>query len=266
MRQNYPYESSPAARHYHPTLSIWLSVDPMSDKYPGVSPYTYCGNNPVKVIDPDGREIEGDNPPKWQIRHYSKIFNKIIAPQLTDMINGGASESAVLAKADELSEQYQNKRWFRMNDSRAYRSKPTAWGYGLYYHVEVYSETRRPVTIEYSRADNNQMEICHDIPLGQNDYAATVSFSPYGVENELTISSNGQTLLTTGMVSGSPYDSYQYELDISGNSSMTYCIKNSASATEDKWKMFVTIFSRKLNIHVESKPDVYRCGKRNKLQ
>ncbi len=35
MRQNYPYESSPAARHYHPTLSIWLSVDPMSDKYPG---------------------------------------------------------------------------------------------------------------------------------------------------------------------------------------------------------------------------------------
>ena len=45
------------ARHYHPTLSIWLSVDPMSDKYPGVSPYTYCGNNPVRLVDPDGREI-----------------------------------------------------------------------------------------------------------------------------------------------------------------------------------------------------------------
>ncbi|MBR0053943.1 MAG: hypothetical protein IJP65_01380 [Bacteroidales bacterium] len=47
----------PAARHYHPTLSIWLSVDPMSDKYPGVSPYTYCGNNPVMLKDPDGEEI-----------------------------------------------------------------------------------------------------------------------------------------------------------------------------------------------------------------
>ena len=43
-------------RHYHPTLSIWLSVDPMSDKYPGVSPYAYCGNNPIKYIDPDGKE------------------------------------------------------------------------------------------------------------------------------------------------------------------------------------------------------------------
>ncbi len=48
---------SPAARHYHPALSIWLSVDPMADKYPGVSPYVYCGNNPVRLVDPDGRDI-----------------------------------------------------------------------------------------------------------------------------------------------------------------------------------------------------------------
>ena len=46
----------PAARHYHPTLSIWLSVDPMADKYPGVSPYVYCGNNPVRLVDKDGRD------------------------------------------------------------------------------------------------------------------------------------------------------------------------------------------------------------------
>ena len=51
------FSSPPAARHYHPTLSIWLSVDPMSDKYPGVSPYVYCGNNPVRLVDANGREI-----------------------------------------------------------------------------------------------------------------------------------------------------------------------------------------------------------------
>ena len=45
------------ARHYNPSLSIWLSVDPMADKYPGLSPYTYCANNPVKLVDPNGREI-----------------------------------------------------------------------------------------------------------------------------------------------------------------------------------------------------------------
>ena len=47
----------PAARHYHSDLSIWLSVDPMADKYPGVSPYTYCANNPVRLVDPNGEEI-----------------------------------------------------------------------------------------------------------------------------------------------------------------------------------------------------------------
>ncbi|MDD6582287.1 MAG: hypothetical protein PUF10_06395 [Bacteroidales bacterium] len=51
------FPPSPSARHYHPTLSIWLSVDPMSDKYPSTSPYTYCANNPVRLVDEDGREI-----------------------------------------------------------------------------------------------------------------------------------------------------------------------------------------------------------------
>ena len=44
------------SRHYSSDLSVWLSVDPMSDKYPSLSPYVYCANNPVKVVDPDGEE------------------------------------------------------------------------------------------------------------------------------------------------------------------------------------------------------------------
>lgn len=38
-------------------MTGWLSVDPMSDKYPSLSPYAYCANNPVKLVDPDGEEI-----------------------------------------------------------------------------------------------------------------------------------------------------------------------------------------------------------------
>ena len=38
-----------------PANAIWLSVDPLADKYPHISPYVYCGNNPMKFVDPDGR-------------------------------------------------------------------------------------------------------------------------------------------------------------------------------------------------------------------
>ena len=34
-----------------------LSVDPMTDKCPNISPYAYCAWNPINIIDPDGRKI-----------------------------------------------------------------------------------------------------------------------------------------------------------------------------------------------------------------
>ena len=45
------------SRYYSSDLSIWLSVDPMSGKYPSLSPYVYCADNPVKLVDPNGEEI-----------------------------------------------------------------------------------------------------------------------------------------------------------------------------------------------------------------
>ena len=44
------------ARYYDPRTSVWLSVDPLAEKYPNVGSYVYCVNNPVKFVDPDGRE------------------------------------------------------------------------------------------------------------------------------------------------------------------------------------------------------------------
>ena len=42
------------SRYYSSELSIWLSVDPMSDKYPYQSNYVYCRNNPIILVDPNG--------------------------------------------------------------------------------------------------------------------------------------------------------------------------------------------------------------------
>ena len=65
----------------------------MSDKYPGVSPYTYCANNPVRLVDEDGREIwhpdgagnlvadKGDN--AWNLADY--LTNKLGKPTTPTM-------------------------------------------------------------------------------------------------------------------------------------------------------------------------------------
>ena len=54
------------ARYYSSDLSLWLSVDPMSGKYPHESNYVYCSNNPLKVIDPNGED-------EWEVNESGYI-------------------------------------------------------------------------------------------------------------------------------------------------------------------------------------------------
>jgi RHS repeat-associated protein len=45
------------ARYYDPRISLWLSTDPLQEKYPNVSAYAYCIQNPINIIDPDGKKL-----------------------------------------------------------------------------------------------------------------------------------------------------------------------------------------------------------------
>ncbi len=42
------------SRMYDPSIGRWHVVDPLAEKYPWATPYTYCLNNPNNSIDPDG--------------------------------------------------------------------------------------------------------------------------------------------------------------------------------------------------------------------
>ncbi len=42
------------ARFYDPAIARWGCIDPMADATPNLTPFHYCLNNPITVIDPDG--------------------------------------------------------------------------------------------------------------------------------------------------------------------------------------------------------------------
>jgi RHS repeat-associated protein len=43
------------ARQFSTAIPRFTTMDPMAEKYYSISPYAYCGNNPVRFKDPDGR-------------------------------------------------------------------------------------------------------------------------------------------------------------------------------------------------------------------
>jgi len=46
------------ARYYSSDISVWLSVDSLSDMYASTSPFMYVRGNPIMLIDPDGMRIK----------------------------------------------------------------------------------------------------------------------------------------------------------------------------------------------------------------
>ena len=89
---------------------MWLSVDPMSDKYPSISPYSYCAWNPVKLVDPDGRTVwiesgdgtrteyspnmqaTGDDFTKKQISTLNQIYGTDLGQELLDVLIDSESD------------------------------------------------------------------------------------------------------------------------------------------------------------------------------
>jgi RHS repeat-associated protein len=77
-----------SARYYAPP--VFISRDPLFEKYPTLSPYCYTANNPVKYVDPDGRKIR--NPRNMVLSNRTlirqmKLFDRSVAKLSNQSVN-----------------------------------------------------------------------------------------------------------------------------------------------------------------------------------
>ena len=153
------------SRYYSSDLSIWLSVDPMSDKYPHQSNYVYCSNNPIKVIDPNGEDeyfnengiyLGTDNSETNNVRMITQddwnLFkntddsnNENIDPTVGTMFGSLISESDASSFPDEailgVYQHYGSAEGFEINAIKDAATFPGGYGIGtdefnMAYHNE----------------------------------------------------------------------------------------------------------------------------------
>ena len=59
------------ARYYDPKVSLWISPDPIQEKYPNTSTYCYTHNNPIVYHDPNGKDAILIVYPDYSINIYN---------------------------------------------------------------------------------------------------------------------------------------------------------------------------------------------------
>lgn len=148
-------------RYFYSTFSHWLSVDPMSDTYPNISPYAYCGWNPIKYIDPDGNKIVVGS---WFGRALAKLginnYEAKVMSHLNELKGMDPELNKMITKIEEPDTEYHiinidgNK--FSYNDSeKEIRYNPDS--------KETKSGKKRPA----------QVGLAHELGHAENDVEGT---------------------------------------------------------------------------------------------
>jgi RHS repeat-associated protein len=97
------------ARYYDPKTSVWLSVDPLSNKYPAYSPYLYCTDNPSNFIDPDGMDVDQDAPGYQRAKNAAtpiydekgRQINKLYQPKFAKLFKKYEEDHTINVKFDD---------------------------------------------------------------------------------------------------------------------------------------------------------------------
>lgn len=142
------------ARQYSPTLSRWLVPDPMSEKYYDVSPYAYCVNNPVNLVDPNGGIVTD---------YFDQTGNYLTSDNIDNGIIKITNEE-IVQMASLLSD---SQKFSYLNDNSVTLNK--AFSYGIIDEdaalriFEHYNKTGLPLVVDDTLSGNFATNNAEDV-------------------------------------------------------------------------------------------------------
>ena len=89
------------ARYYDCLIPTFKSIDPLAEKYPWLSPYNHCANNPLKFIDPDGKDyklVEDDKTITITATYYTDNNSYDSAKKAIDFWNNQSNKATYCGK------------------------------------------------------------------------------------------------------------------------------------------------------------------------
>jgi RHS repeat-associated protein len=113
-------------RGYDSRICVFRSLDPHMDLYPGMSPYAYCGNNPIIFFDPSGMDSvyfqDQQNRPNdngTQGTSYTATIYVVQNGRLVAIeVNGGSTYPNSVSNTDNTTEfNTVSEGWHRFNNA-----------------------------------------------------------------------------------------------------------------------------------------------------
>ncbi|MFT4223742.1 RHS repeat domain-containing protein [Dysgonomonas sp.] len=210
-----------SARYYEPAIGRFTMVDPHAENYYGWSPYHYVGNNPMKYIDPNGKDwgvvINHENKTITIAANFTAITagekgnNTLQAARSNWNAQSGKFNYVVGTGSDAVSysvnffvttsnntpDMPQNEMQVLSDNNRVF--KTTNNSDGTVTTAEGVSDEKIFAVKESRNGDKKAVahEMGHN--LGMNDGAGGLMEGNLNSSNELTSTSVGQTLHQSGI-------------------------------------------------------------------
>ena len=90
------------ARYYAAWIGRFISVDPLAEKFPQLTPYNYVGNKPITHKDLEGLQSTGDN----EVKNVEQDNTRVIKPRVhqSDLQRPSSDQLTVKEKAENAIE------------------------------------------------------------------------------------------------------------------------------------------------------------------